>query len=146
MVHSIVSFWIPTVNGVLDLNAMPGCKDPGENRNHKTLCCLCCASGPISAVIHTNRTGYVPGKWTLFILRARVSTGAKGAWHLWNFWTVMSGTRWFWQFYYIIFCFTLEFWGFTSDWPPLFQIPNSSPDTVLICMYVLMYLYYYRNR
>ena len=58
-------FWIPTVNGVLDLNAMPGCKDPGENRNHKTLCCLCCASGPISAVIHTNRTGYVPGKWTL---------------------------------------------------------------------------------
>ena len=24
-------------------------------------------------------------------------------------------------------CFTLEFWGFTSDWHPLFQIPNSSP-------------------
>ena len=53
---------IPTVNGVLDLNAMPGCKNPGENRNHKKLCCLCCASGPISAIIHTNRTGYVPGK------------------------------------------------------------------------------------
>ena len=39
----------------------------------------------------------------------------------------MSCTRWFWQFYYIILCCTLEFWGFTSDWHPLFQIPNSSP-------------------
>ena len=25
-------------------------------------------------------------------------------------------------------CFTLEFCSFTSDWHPLFQIPNSSPD------------------
>ena len=40
---------------------------------------------------------------------------------------LMSGTRWFWQFYYIMLCFTFEFWGFTSDWYPLFQIPNSSP-------------------
>ena len=24
--------------------------------------------------------------------------------------------------------YALEFWGFTSDWHPLFQIPNSSPD------------------
>ena len=24
-------------------------------------------------------------------------------------------------------CFTLEVWGFNSDWHPLFQIPNSSP-------------------
>ena len=61
-------------------------------------------------------------------IRAWVSTGAKGAWHPLNFWTVMSGTRWFWQFYYIMLCFTLKFWGFTSDWHPLFQIPNSSPD------------------
>ena len=52
----------------------------------------------------------------------------KDAWHLRNFWTVMSGTRWFWQFYYIMLCCTLEFWGFTSDWHPLFQIPNSSPE------------------
>ena len=59
--------------------------------------------------------------------RAWVSTGTKGAWHPWNFWTVMSGTRWFWQFYYIMLCFTLEFWGFTSEWHPLVQIPNSSP-------------------
>ena len=47
--------------------------------------------------------------------RAWVSTGGKGAWHPRNFWTVMSDTHWFWQFYYIMFCFTLEFWGFTSD-------------------------------
>ena len=102
-------FSIPTVNGVLDLNAMPECKNPCGDRNHKMLCCLCCASGPISAIIHTNRTGYVPGKWTLFILRAWVSTGANGAWHLRNFLTIMSGTRWFWQLYYIMFYFTLEF-------------------------------------
>ena len=25
-------------------------------------------------------------------------------------------------------CFTLEVWGFTSDWHPFFQIPNSSPE------------------
>ena len=27
-----------------------------------------------------------------------------------------------------LMCFTLEFWGFSSDWHPLFQFPNSSPD------------------
>ena len=59
--------------------------------------------------------------------RAWVSTGAKGAWHPRKFWTVMSGTRWFWQFYYIMLCCTLEFWGLTDDWHPMLQIPNSSP-------------------
>ena len=44
-----------TVNGLMDLNLSPMCRQPGENRNHKTLCCFCCTSGPISAVIHTNR-------------------------------------------------------------------------------------------
>ena len=37
-------------------------------------------------------------------------TGAKGAGHLWNFWTELSVTRWFWQFYYIMLCF--NFWPF----------------------------------
>ena len=59
--------------------------------------------------------------------RAWVSTGAKGALHPQNVWTVMSGARWFWQFYYTMLGFTLEFWGFTSDWCSLFQIVNSSP-------------------
>ena len=43
----------------------------------------------------------------------------------------MSGTRGFCQFYYMRLCYTLEFWGFTSDWHPLFQIPNSSPGIFL---------------
>ena len=33
-----------------------------------------------------------------------------------NFWTAMSGTRGFWQFHYILLCFTLKFWRFTSVW------------------------------
>jgi hypothetical protein len=46
----------------------------------------------------------------LIIYRAWVSMGAKGAWYPLNFWTVMTGTRWFWQFYYMMLCCTLEFW------------------------------------
>ena len=33
-----------------------------EQRKQKTLCCLCCKSGPISGVIRLNRTGFVPGE------------------------------------------------------------------------------------
>ena len=73
--------------------------------------------------IFQNRYAWLRG------VRAWVSTGAKGALHPLNFWTVMSGTRSFWQFYYIMLCCTIEFWGFTSDWHPLFQIPNSSPGS-----------------
>ena len=64
---------------------------------------------------------------TTAVHRAWVSTGAKGAWHPLNFWTVMSGTHWFWQIYNIMLCCTLDFLGFTNDWHPLFQISNSSP-------------------
>ena len=60
------------------------------------------------------------------VARAWVSTSAKSVWHPQNFWTVMSDTRWFWQFYYIMLCCSLEFRGFTSDWHSLFQFPNSS--------------------
>ena len=52
------------------------------------------------------------------------SKDARGAWNPRKFWTVMSGTHRFCQFYHIGLCFTLEFWRFTSDWHPLFQIPN----------------------
>jgi len=51
-----------TVNGILDLNMYPSAKQAGHSRDYKTLCCCCCKSGPISAVITTNRTGYVPGE------------------------------------------------------------------------------------
>ena len=37
--------------------------------------------------------------------RAWVSTGGKGAWHPRNFWTVLCGTRGFWQFYCCIMKF-----------------------------------------
>ena len=66
------------VNGILDLNAYPSAKHEGiwepsiykhefttfsgHSRDHKRLCCLCCKSGPISAVITSNRAGYVPGE------------------------------------------------------------------------------------
>jgi len=50
------------VNGILDLNAYPSAKHEGHSREHKRLCCLCCKSGPISAVITSNRAGYVPGE------------------------------------------------------------------------------------
>jgi len=51
-----------TVNGILDLNLFPSALQAGSSHNHKTLCCLCCRSGPISALIATNRTGFVPGE------------------------------------------------------------------------------------
>ena len=69
------------VNGILDLNAYPSAKHEGRfliiqnrvmttslghSRDHKRLCCLCCKSGPISAVITSNRAGYVPGEMIAF--------------------------------------------------------------------------------
>lgn len=50
------------VNGILDLNLFPSALTPGNSTDHKKLCCLCCKSGPITAAIHSNRTGYVPGE------------------------------------------------------------------------------------
>ena len=66
------------INGILDLNLYPSAQAPGESghkdaapliscpagnsSDHKRLCCLCCKSGPITAQIHSNRTGYVPGE------------------------------------------------------------------------------------
>ena len=44
-------------------------------------------------------------------LRAWVSTGATGAWHPRNFWTVLSSTRWLWQFYYITLWFTQRYYN-----------------------------------
>jgi len=51
-----------TVNGILDLNLFPSTLQAGSSHDYKTLCCLCCRSGPISALIATNRTGFVPGE------------------------------------------------------------------------------------
>ena len=40
-------------------------KIPVSGNDSKTLCCLCCASGPIQAQVHLDRTGYVAGEFIL---------------------------------------------------------------------------------
>ena len=35
---------------------------PIQNQVAKTLCCLCCESGPITGVLRLEKTGYVPGE------------------------------------------------------------------------------------
>ena len=37
------------------------CQLPLQGNNSKFLCCLCCKTGPISAVFRIDRSGYVPG-------------------------------------------------------------------------------------
>ncbi|XP_013417446.1 arrestin domain-containing protein 3 [Lingula anatina] len=51
-----------TVLSVLDLNTRPDAAMGMEGQNSKTLCCLCCASGPITAKISIPKKGYVPGE------------------------------------------------------------------------------------
>ncbi|KAL3866418.1 hypothetical protein ACJMK2_043719 [Sinanodonta woodiana] len=51
-----------TVVSLLDLNKLPNVANGGTAEDEKTLCCLCCKSGPISAKVTTDRLGYVPGE------------------------------------------------------------------------------------
>ncbi|XP_050412712.1 arrestin domain-containing protein 3 isoform X2 [Patella vulgata] len=51
-----------TVVDPLNLNMEPTAMQPAEGRNSKTLGCLCCTTGPISAVFRLGRLGYVPGE------------------------------------------------------------------------------------
>ena len=37
-------------------------QNPVGTKDHKSLCCLCCKSGPISATMSLNRSGFVPGE------------------------------------------------------------------------------------
>ncbi|XP_023343516.1 arrestin domain-containing protein 1 isoform X2 [Eurytemora carolleeae] len=55
-----------TLNSIVDLNMYQGCNHPGESRDSKTFCCLCCRSGPLCALIMTDRSGYVPGESIIF--------------------------------------------------------------------------------
>jgi len=45
-----------------DLNKDPNAKVPIRVHNEKYVCCLWCRSGPLSANIHVDHTGYVPGE------------------------------------------------------------------------------------
>ncbi|XP_013417424.1 arrestin domain-containing protein 3-like isoform X1 [Lingula anatina] len=47
---------------VKDLNTKPHLMTPMGVADSKTLCCLCCASGPIEAKMSLSRTGFVPGE------------------------------------------------------------------------------------
>ncbi|CAL4087777.1 unnamed protein product [Meganyctiphanes norvegica] len=51
-----------SVNDVYDLNRDQNSLLPIEKNKHKTVCCLCCRSGPISLVLRVPRIGYVPGE------------------------------------------------------------------------------------
>ena len=50
-----------TVNEIVDINTAQ-LTAPLSSSNEKTLCCLCCASGPISLSAKTDRGGYCPGE------------------------------------------------------------------------------------
>ncbi|XP_050403329.2 arrestin domain-containing protein 3-like [Patella vulgata] len=51
-----------TIVDPLDLNLEPQAMQGATGNGQKTLCCLCCESGPISAVLRLDRLGYVPGE------------------------------------------------------------------------------------
>ncbi|XP_065905136.1 arrestin domain-containing protein 3-like [Dysidea avara] len=50
-----------TVNEIVDINT-PQLATQLSSSNEKTLCCLCCASGPISLSVTTDRGGYCSGE------------------------------------------------------------------------------------
>lgn len=58
--HEAVAFF--NVVGVYDLNLDPEAGNPQTVSDQKTLGCLCCISGPVSATVKVNRSGYVPGE------------------------------------------------------------------------------------
>ncbi|KAL5005003.1 hypothetical protein ScPMuIL_018459 [Solemya velum] len=51
-----------TVLSALDLNSIPEAKVSDQNQVSKTICCLCCASGPITSHFRIDKRGYVPGE------------------------------------------------------------------------------------
>ncbi|XP_060557997.1 arrestin domain-containing protein 3-like [Ruditapes philippinarum] len=55
-----------TVVNLLDLNTVPNAMSGASKTDQKTLCCLCCESDPISAMVTIDRIGYVPGEGIVF--------------------------------------------------------------------------------
>ena len=51
-----------SVTSILDLNHEPRLMEPCSRTNHKHFGFFCCKSGPLSAVVHLNKTGFVPGE------------------------------------------------------------------------------------
>ena len=50
-----------TINEIVDINT-PQLSVPLSSSHEKMLCCFCCASGPISLSVTTDRSGYCPGE------------------------------------------------------------------------------------
>nr|XP_026690866.1 arrestin domain-containing protein 3-like isoform X3 [Ciona intestinalis] len=63
-----------TVLDILDLNFEPTARYPATMNDSKTLCCLCCVSAPITAEVHIDRRGYVPGEF--ISVNANVENGS----------------------------------------------------------------------
>uniref|UniRef100_H2Y4Z2 Arrestin C-terminal-like domain-containing protein n=1 Tax=Ciona savignyi TaxID=51511 RepID=H2Y4Z2_CIOSA len=59
---------------MLDLNLIPSARHPATVNDSKTLCCLCCASAPITAQVHIDRMGFVPGEF--ISINASVENGS----------------------------------------------------------------------
>jgi len=55
-----------TVLDTYDLNYEPAARVAGHAQDSKTLCCLCCKSGPIEADFHVEKCGFVPGEYLNF--------------------------------------------------------------------------------
>lgn len=51
-----------TVISPVDLNENPRVKNPFKLQLEKTFCCFCCASGPLSLIVHIPVTGFVSGQ------------------------------------------------------------------------------------
>lgn len=51
-----------TVISPVDLNLNPRVKDPFKLELEKKFCCFCCASGPLSLIVHVPVTGFVSGQ------------------------------------------------------------------------------------
>jgi len=62
------------VNTIVDLNKDPINREAQTRQEMKTLCCLCCRSGPIEAQVHLEHRGYVPGE--ALRVRAEISNGS----------------------------------------------------------------------
>ncbi|KAJ8304579.1 hypothetical protein KUTeg_018162, partial [Tegillarca granosa] len=54
-----------TVLHAMDLNLDPEAFRPAQMQESKMICCLCCATGPVTAVFRIDRKGYVPGETIL---------------------------------------------------------------------------------
>lgn len=55
-----------TVINPLDLNLLPGLRQPYGVSDTKIICCGPCQSDPITIELNTNKTGYVAGETIIF--------------------------------------------------------------------------------